>query len=99
MLGVVNEGEVCKTTEPDPVDVVLPVPPFATGSAVPDSVTANVPELVIGDPLTDKNVGTVNATEVTVPFVGVLQVIGEDPPPPEVKTCPEVPEEIGRLKL
>jgi hypothetical protein len=33
--GVTSVGEVANTTEPEPVDVVLPVPPFATGSAVP----------------------------------------------------------------
>ena len=46
---------------------VIPVPPLATGSAVPDKVIANVPLLVIGEPATDKNVGTVAATLVTVP--------------------------------
>ena len=33
--GVTNVGEVANTTEPEPVDVVLPVPPLATGNAVP----------------------------------------------------------------
>ena len=33
---------------------------------------ANVPEVVMGEPVTDKNEGTVAATDVTVP-----------PPPPE----------------
>ena len=32
MFGVVRVGEVCNTTEPVPVDVVLPVPPDATGN-------------------------------------------------------------------
>ena len=30
-LGVVNAGEVDKTTAPEPVEVVTPVPPLATG--------------------------------------------------------------------
>jgi hypothetical protein len=29
--GVVKVGEVLRTTEPEPVDVVTPVPPLATG--------------------------------------------------------------------
>ncbi len=54
---------------------------------------------MIGDPLTDKNVGTVNATEVTVPLDRVLHVIGFEPPPPEVNTWPDVPAVVGKLKL
>ena len=99
IFGVVRVGEVCKTTLPEPVDVVLPVPPFKIGRAVPDREIANVPELVIGEPLIERNAGTEAATEVTVPLDRVVQVIGEDPPPPEVSTCPEVPEEVGKLKL
>lgn len=34
-LGVVNVGLVLKTVDPDPVDDVTPVPPLATGKAVP----------------------------------------------------------------
>jgi hypothetical protein len=52
--------------------VVCPVPPFAIGRAVPLKLTAKVPDVVIGEPDTDKNEGTVIATLVTVP----------DPPPP-----------------
>jgi hypothetical protein len=52
--------------------VVAPEPPLATGKAVPLRAIASVPEVVIGEPVTDKNEGTVAATEVTVP-----------PPPPE----------------
>ena len=33
--GVTNVGDVASTTEPEPVDVVEPVPPLATGKAVP----------------------------------------------------------------
>jgi hypothetical protein len=39
--GVTNVGDVFKTTEPEPVDVVTPVPPLVTAS-VPDNVTAPV---------------------------------------------------------
>ena len=49
------------------LEVVTPVPPLATGNAVPDNVIANVPVVVIGEPETDKNDGTVAATLVTVP--------------------------------
>lgn len=65
--GVVREGEFDNTTEPEPVEVVVPVPPLATGRAVPDSVMASVPEVVMGDPETDKKDGTEAATYVTVP--------------------------------
>ena len=71
ILGVVNVGDVANTTDPLPVDVVAPVPPFATGSAVPDRESANVPEVTIGLPETLKNAGTVIATEVTVPVAEV----------------------------
>ena len=37
-LGVVRTGDVERTTEPDPVEVVTPVPPLATGS-VPETMT------------------------------------------------------------
>jgi len=40
---------------------------LATGSAVPDSEIASVPDVVIGDPVTDRNDGTVAATLVTEP--------------------------------
>jgi hypothetical protein len=47
--GVVREGEVERTTDPEPVEVVVPVPPLATGSAVPEYVIASVPEVVNGE--------------------------------------------------
>jgi len=59
------------------VKEVSPVPPLATGSAVPERVTANVPDVVIGEPEMLKKLGTVIATEVTVPDVapgGAAQV-------------------------
>ena len=98
-MGVVSVGVFCNTTLPDPVAVVDPVPPFAIGNAIPDSVTANVPDAVIGDPATLRNVGTVNATLVTVPTPTFVQVIAVAPPPVLVNTCPLVPEVVGKLKL
>ena len=71
--GVTKVGEVDKTTEPVPVEDVTPVPPLATGSAVPDQVTANVPRVVRGLPDTDKIVGTVIATDETEPVALVLE--------------------------
>lgn len=66
--------------------VVCPVPPLAIGKAVPEYVMAKVPELVIGEPVIDKNDGTVAATEVTVP-VGAFTQVGPDMPLP-CKSCP-----------
>jgi hypothetical protein len=97
--GLVKVGLVESTTEPEPVLVVTPVPPLATGNAVPESVSARVPFEVIGEPETDKKEGTVSATEVTVPVLGVVQVIAVLTPPCEVSTCPVVPTVIGKLKL
>lgn len=54
--------------------VVWPVPPLRIGSAVPEYVIAKVPDEVIGEPVTDRNDGTVAATEVTVP-PGLLELI------------------------
>jgi hypothetical protein len=64
--------------------VVCPVPPLAIGNAVPERVTARVPEDVIGDPETDKNAGTVIATLVTVPPAAGVAHAGT--PPETVKT-------------
>ena len=69
------DGDVPNTTAPEPVEVVTPVPPLTTGKAVPDNVIANVPVVVIGEPETDKNDGTVAATLVTVPVAESLEVI------------------------
>jgi hypothetical protein len=79
MVGVVRVGEVPNTTEPEPVEDVTPVPPLATGNAVPDSPIASVPLVVTGEPEIDKNAGTVAATDVTVPVVRVVQVGAELP--------------------
>jgi hypothetical protein len=71
-VGVTSVGEVDRTVLPVPVEVVTPVPPFATGKAVPDNAIASVPAVVIGEPVTDKNDGTVAATEVTLPDAPAL---------------------------
>ena len=99
ITGVINVGVFAKTTEPVPVAVVDPVPPFKIGKAVPERVNASVPDEVIGEPEIDRKAGTVAATEVTVPVVGVDHVITEAPPPADVKTCPLVPAVVGILKL
>ena len=65
--GVTRTGELDNTTLVVPVLVVTPVPPLATGKAEPDRPIANVPLVVMGEPVTDKNAGTVAATLVTVP--------------------------------
>jgi hypothetical protein len=55
--------------------VTLFVPPDEMGSAVPDKDRESVPDVVIGDPVTERNAGVVRATDVTVPpDVGVCQV-------------------------
>jgi ABC-type Fe3+-hydroxamate transport system substrate-binding protein len=68
-VGVVNTGDVDKTVLPEPVDVVTPVPPLRTGNAVPEYVSATVPDVVIGTPDTESNEGTVTFTDVTVPVL------------------------------
>ena len=76
ITGVVMVGEPDSTTFVVPVEVVTPVPPLATGSAVPLYVIARVPLVVIGLPDTDSRLGILAATLVTVPLpaVGVTQV-------------------------
>ena len=78
VLGIVVEAVNALVPLPYryPVSVVAPEPPFATGSAVPDRVTAKVPLVVMGEPDTDKNEGTVIATLVTVPpAAGVAEIV------------------------
>ena len=67
IVGLFSVGLVARTTAPEPVDVVAPVPPLATGRAVPEYEIANVPEVVTGLPAIDKNAGTDAETLVTVP--------------------------------
>jgi hypothetical protein len=54
--------------------VTLFVPPLVIGSAVPDKDRESVPDVVIGDPVTERNAGVVRATDVTVADVGVCHV-------------------------
>jgi len=57
---------------------------------VPDNEIARVPELVIGLPVTDKKVGTVAATDVTVPEP-LATVPQEVFVPSVVRNLPELP--------
>lgn len=72
------------------VTEVTPVPPLAIGRATPERLNARVPEVVIGVPLTDRNAGTVAATDVTVPVLA-LDHVGAAVPPALVSTRPDVP--------
>lgn len=92
--GVTNVGELLRTTLVVPVLVVTPVPPFRTGNAVPDSPIASVPVVVMGEPEMLKNVGTVAATDVTVPVPVIVAQVGI-PVPAEVRTCPDVPAAVN----
>jgi len=67
---------------PPEVPAVSAVPPFATGSAVPEYVNANVPEDVIGLPEMLRRLGTVAATLVTVPLVVVGLALNTAAPAP-----------------
>jgi hypothetical protein len=96
--GVVSVGVLLKTTFPVPVLVVVPVPPLRTGNAVPESVTARVPVVVIGLPAILRNAGTLIATEVTVPVTGVVHVISALVPA-LVSTWPLVPVAAGKTKF
>ena len=63
------------TTEPVVNAVDVPVPPLATGNAVPEYVIASVPLVVIGLPDIDSTDGTVAETEVTEPDPLLLNVV------------------------
>ena len=89
-LGVTNVGELERTLLPEPVDVVTPVPPFATGK-IPET-----PD-VSGNPIAfDKT------TEDGIPKAGVTKV-GEllrttDPLPVDVVT-PVPPDATGSVPV
>jgi hypothetical protein len=70
-------------------NAVIPVPPLATGKAVPEYVMARVPEDVIGLPAMLKMLGTVAATLVTEPAPAAAHVPS---PRQKVDTEAEVPE-------
>ncbi len=72
---VVNALVLDAYTTPLFVNDVKPVPPLVVGNAVPDSVIAKVPLVVIGLPDIDKNEGTEAATLVTVPEPLLLNVV------------------------
>lgn len=79
-----NVGLADKTTDPVPVDVVVPVPPFATAK-VPPSV--KVPEVVMGLPVNVSPVVPPLAdTDVTVPLPEMVVHVGVAPGPAEVRT-------------
>ena len=73
ITGVIIVGLVLNTTLVEPVEVVTPVPPLATGSVppVPPLATGSMPvtPVVNGNP-----VALVNVTDVGVPKIGVASV-------------------------
>jgi hypothetical protein len=91
-LGVTSVGLVERTTEPDPVLVVTPVPPFAT-ARVPDIII--VPDDVTGPPVKFMPVvPPETSTLVTVPVSGAEIVTVPAPfviliPVPAVKVLNE----------
>jgi hypothetical protein len=94
--GVTSVGLTAKTTPPDPVEDVTPVPPLATGSAVPEYERVSVPLPVTGLPVTVKIEGADNPTEVTVPpppppeYWGIFNVVPLNVAAPEVPTVVSV---------
>ena len=49
-VGLVKVGPLESTTEPEPVDVVVPVPPLATGTVLNDKLMLPAPfDTLIGD--------------------------------------------------
>ena len=48
--GVTKVGEVLKTTEPEPVDVVTPVPPFVTAKVPITPVVKGKPVALVNVP-------------------------------------------------
>ena len=77
------------STPPATPPVVVPVPPFAIGSAEPLYETANVPADVIGDPEIERKAGTDSPTELT-PELPPL-IITAPPPVAEIIGCCGVP--------
>jgi hypothetical protein len=73
--------------------VIAFVPPLATGIAVPEKARASVPAVVIGDPVTLRNAGTVAATLVTVPVPVTVAQVGALAPF-DCRTWPEVPAAV-----
>ncbi len=59
------------------------VPPLVTGKAVPEYERASVPEVVTGEPATEKILGADNPTLVT-PVAGAACQVGNEPDPLDV---------------
>ena len=77
-----------------PARTMAPVPVGV--AAVP---MANVPDVVMGEPVMVRKEGTVMATEVTLPPPPDTVVQVKGPVPPEdVRTWPDVPVVAGRVK-
>jgi hypothetical protein len=108
---VTSVGDVDNTLLPEPVEVVTPVPPLATGS-VPVTLEAKltnvvdvvpVPPLAIGSvPVTPvvkgRPVAFVNVTDVGVPKIGVTSVglvLSTVLPEPVEVVTPVPPEVTG----
>jgi hypothetical protein len=83
-FGVVNTGDADRTTDPEPVEDVTPVPPFDT-ERVPSRVI--VPDVVTGPPAKVSPVRPpLTLTEVTVPTPVTVFQVGVAPGPAEVRT-------------
>ena len=82
--GVTNVGEVDRTTEPVPVEVVTPVPPFKTGSVPVTPVVKGKPVRLVATPEVGvpnngvTNVGEVDNTTLPEPVV-LYEVPHADP--------------------
>lgn len=93
-------GLIDKTVEPEPVEVVTPVPPFSTGRAVPESVMFTIALAVGLATDAERNAGTVAATDVTVPPPPPETVVQDRTPEPlVVSTWPLVPVFEGRVRV
>ena len=82
--GVVSDGEVDNTTEPEPVEDVTPVPPLATGR-VPVTLVARLANVVEVVPVPPLAIGS-------VPETWLVRLTADNEPPsvrlPEVVTVP-----------
>ena len=80
MFGVVNAGLVDRTLFPEPVEVVTPVPPLATGSVPVTPVVTGKPVQFVSTPADGVpmfgvvNVGLVDNTMLLVPVTELLSV-------------------------
>lgn len=88
ILGVTNTGEVDNTTEPEPVEVVVPVPPLATAKA--ELKVSDVAEAAPSVGVT--NTGEVDNTTEPLPVDDVTPV-----PPLATGNVPDTP--VARLTV